>query len=190
MFDFKKYIVVSTLIIAAGGFTVGNAQQRPAVYTAEQASAGRAAYQANCASCHLPDLAGRNEAPQLSGSNFMTTWGGRTTRELVALIQTTMPPGNEGGLGEQTYIQIAAFILQANGAGAGNQPLVPAGTTVISSVANGQMPASLRQGSGQGAGQGAGRGGQGQGQGAPQGRGGVPALRGFRCCCVPIRRTG
>src|SRR5580704_10500419 len=125
MFDLKKYIVVSTFIIAAG------TAQRPAAYTAEQASAGRAAYQANCASCHLPDLAGRNEAPQLSGSNFMTTWGGRTTRDLVALIQTTMPPGNEGGLGEQTYIQIAAFILQANGAAAGSQPLAPAGTTVI-----------------------------------------------------------
>src|SRR5271169_2566322 len=55
MFELKKYIIVSTLMVAAGALSVVTAQQRPAVFTAEQASAGRAAYTANCASCHLPD---------------------------------------------------------------------------------------------------------------------------------------
>ena len=57
--------------------------RRPPSYTAAQAAAGRAAYQASCASCHLPDLAGRNEAPQLAGNNFMNTWRARTTRDLL-----------------------------------------------------------------------------------------------------------
>jgi len=35
--------------------------QTPAAYTAAQAAKGLAAYQTNCASCHLPDLTGRNE---------------------------------------------------------------------------------------------------------------------------------
>ena len=52
-------------------------------------------YQASCASCHLPDLAGRNEAPQLAGNNFMNTWRTRTTRDLFEFIQSTMPPTGE-----------------------------------------------------------------------------------------------
>ena len=46
-----------------------------------------AAYQVNCASCHLPDLAGRNEAPPLAGANFMNAWGSRTTAELISYMQ-------------------------------------------------------------------------------------------------------
>ena len=47
------------------------------VFTTAQAAAGQASYQTNCASCHLVDLAGQNEAPQLAGANFMTTWRAR-----------------------------------------------------------------------------------------------------------------
>jgi mono/diheme cytochrome c family protein len=54
-----------------------------AAYTAAQAADGFATYQTNCASCHLPDLTGRNEAPQLAGGNFMNAWESRTTRELI-----------------------------------------------------------------------------------------------------------
>src|SRR5579871_5474758 len=82
------------------------------VFTAEQASAGRSAYQANCASCHLPDLSGRNEAPQLSGSNFMNTWAGRPAGALAAYIQGSMPPGNTGSLSREASASIVAFILQ------------------------------------------------------------------------------
>src|ERR1041385_852336 len=61
-------------IVAAGGLAIVGNGQAPlplGPFTAEQANAGRAAYLANCASCHLPDLAGRNEASQLAGSSFM-----------------------------------------------------------------------------------------------------------------------
>ena len=43
----------------------------------------------------MPDLAGRNEAPQLAGNNFMNTWRNRTTRDLFEFIQSTMPPTGE-----------------------------------------------------------------------------------------------
>ena len=59
------------------------------MYTAVQAADGLAAYLTNCASCHLPDLEGRNEAPQLAGVNFMNAWGSRTTSELIRYIQAT-----------------------------------------------------------------------------------------------------
>ena len=119
--------------------------QTPAAYTASQAADGLAAYQANCASCHLPDLAGRNEAPPLAGGNFMNAWGSRTTAELIRYIQATMPPSNRGGLSDETYANIAAFFLQANGAPAGDRPLTVSTPVRIDSVANGQMPPALRE---------------------------------------------
>src|SRR5262249_45520028 len=90
--------------------------QTPAAYTASQAADGLAAYQTNCANCHLPDLAGRNEAPQLAGGNFMNAWGARTTTDLIRFYQATMPPSNRGGLSEETFTEITAVFLQANGA--------------------------------------------------------------------------
>ncbi len=85
------------------------------MFTAEQAEAGRAAYQARCAGCHLPDMSGRNEASPLAGPNFMNAWRGRSTRELYEYISTTMPPGG-ATLGADIYLAITAYILQSNGA--------------------------------------------------------------------------
>lgn len=112
----------------------------PPVYTVAQATAGRAAYQANCASCHLPDLAGRNEAPPLAGANFMSTWRGRTTKDLVEYMSASMPPGRPS-LGEAEYVNITAFILQSNGAAAGQQAFTAATASPIGAIATGQAPA-------------------------------------------------
>jgi PQQ-dependent dehydrogenase (methanol/ethanol family) len=83
-----------------------------------RAAAGRAAYQANCVSCHRADLGGRNEAPPLAGANFMNVWRTRSTRDLVTRIATTMPPDDAGSIDEATAADIAAFILEANGVAA------------------------------------------------------------------------
>jgi len=88
------------------------------VHTAAQSAAGRAAYQASCASCHMPDLAGRSEAPPLAGPNFMNSWRSRTTRDLFEFIQSTMPPDGSNLTADQ-YLAIVAFILESNGASAG-----------------------------------------------------------------------
>jgi alcohol dehydrogenase (cytochrome c) len=159
----RRFVLGLTMLSALAVVAVV-AQQRsaPGPFTGAQAAGGRAAYQENCAGCHLPDLAGRNEAPPLAGGNFMNTWGARTTRELLALISTTMPPGGPGTLGPDVYAQIAAFILQANGAVPGNQPLTADTSVVISSVATGQAPQPGGRGGGAGGQQAAG-GGRGQG---------------------------
>jgi alcohol dehydrogenase (cytochrome c) len=112
--------------------------------TAEQAAAGESLYQIHCASCHLAHLGGRNEAPQLAGGNFMKTWTRRTTRDLFTYMQATMPPSNRGGLGEDAYVNLTAFILQANGAVPGTQPLQASTRVAIGTVANGQMTPELR----------------------------------------------
>ena len=165
----------TVLIAATGAFGVAlaAAPQQGSVFTADQAAAGRAVYQASCVSCHMPDLAGRNEAPQLAGANFMNTWRGRSTRELFEFIQSSMPPGG-GDLGADQFLAVTAFILQANGAQSGAQPLTPATAVPIGSVATGQPVDSPARGGAQGARGGGAAGGRGGGPGGP-GRGGAPA---------------
>jgi alcohol dehydrogenase (cytochrome c) len=140
-----KALIGSCLVFAvtAGvSLTVTSGQTPgPPVFTAAQATAGEVLYQANCASCHVPDLSGRNEAPQLAGGNFMNTWRARTTKDLVEYMSATMPPG-QPSLPEAAYLNIAAFILQSNGAAAGTQPLVVATAAPIGSIATGQRAAA------------------------------------------------
>ena len=91
----------------------GAAQQPPsAVFNGSQAATGGTVYAASCASCHMADLAGRNEAPQLAGNNFMNTWRARSTRDLFEFIQSTMPPTGEN-LSAAQYLAVTAYILQS-----------------------------------------------------------------------------
>jgi len=95
----KTRVILVMVVIAACGVAILFAQQRPAgPYTAEQAAAGRAAYQTNCAVCHAADMTGRNEAAQLAGSNFFSQWGDRTAGELINFIRSTMPSGAGGSV--------------------------------------------------------------------------------------------
>ncbi len=68
----------------------------------------------------------------------MSSWGDRSPGELIAFLEGAMPPGNPGSLGEQAYINVTAFILDYNGARAGNLPLTAANKVAIRSVASGQ----------------------------------------------------
>jgi alcohol dehydrogenase (cytochrome c) len=124
------------------GMAITSAQQttRTGPYTAEQASAGRASYQAKCASCHLPDLKGSNEAPPLAGGNFVNTWRNRAVSDLLDRIRNTMPLSSPGSLGEQEAAGIVAYILQMNGATAGTQALTPGTLVPIGSVITGGAP--------------------------------------------------
>jgi alcohol dehydrogenase (cytochrome c) len=125
------------------GLTLGAAQapSGSAVYTAAQAAAGRTVYEANCASCHLPDLAGRNEAPALAGANFMTAWRGKSTRDLFEYIKAAMPPAGTS-LSDEQYINVTAFILEANGAPAGAQALAATTSATVGQIATGQRAAA------------------------------------------------
>ena len=132
------------LLLVASCAVVLTAQQPApdAVYTADQAATGRVAYDASCAVCHRPDLGGLNEAPQLAGGNFLSEWGPRSTAELVEYIASTMPPANPGTLSTEATAAIVAYILQANGATAGVQPLAPAASVAIGTVSMQQAVAA------------------------------------------------
>jgi len=125
------------LSAAAFGMAILFAQQRPAgPYTEDQATGGRAIYQASCASCHADDLNGR-EGPQLAGPNFVAQWGDRTAAELIKYMQSTMPPGG-AALPVDSYLSLAAFILDANGARGGPQALTATSNVAIRSIASGR----------------------------------------------------
>src|SRR2546426_5635766 len=113
---------VLVVVAALGLGAVVPAQQPPGVYTVSQAASGRAAYDETCATCHAADLKG-SIGPPLSGSAFLAGWGGRTSSELLAHIKTTMPPGAEGSLADDQYLDIVAYVLQNNGHAAGDRPL-------------------------------------------------------------------
>jgi alcohol dehydrogenase (cytochrome c) len=136
--QFIKYSLTLVVLSVAGKAATGP-------FTAAQATNGQSAYQANCATCHIADMSGRNEAPQLAGGNFMRAWGPRSSAALYKLIRSTMPPSSPDSLSQETYVNLVAFILHANGAQPGNQPMSAATAVTINTVANGQMSASLRQ---------------------------------------------
>src|SRR2546426_194489 len=111
----KKYCILIVILIAAS--SIITAQQRASgIYTAQQAGAGLASYQSNCAGCHQQNLGGSGDAPPLRGTQFLTNWGPRTTRELLSFMQLTMPPDKPGVMSPDEYAGIVAFILQSNGA--------------------------------------------------------------------------
>ena len=135
--------VATVAMAVAGGFLgpITLAAQQPAqdgVHTASQAENGRAVYTRSCANCHRTDLRGNFEAPPLAGPNFLNFWGDRTPQELVERIRVTMPPDRPGRLGDQTHLDIVAYLLQANGAPAGDQALTAATYLTIGTVATGE----------------------------------------------------
>ena len=96
--------------------------QTPAGYTDEQAAQGETQYEEQCAECHGYNLEGFGFVPSLSGNFFSRRWGDKAVTELATSLQR-MPPTQPGGLGEQTYSQILAFLLQRNGVEAGTTSL-------------------------------------------------------------------
>ena len=114
----------AALVLIAGVFlpwSATSAQQ--ASYTDQQADMGISAYQAACADCHLENLQGSGTAPQLAGTNFRNSWGGRPAAQVLQYIRSSMPPGGEGSLTDDEYSAITAYIMSQNGVDPGTTPL-------------------------------------------------------------------
>ena len=105
-----------TLLGPAGIAVAGQAPEdrEPATYTVEQAEAGLDAYAQYCASCHGDNLDDGPFAPPLKGGAFRETWLRRSLETLFTLTSTTMPVDRPGVLGDETYTELLAFMLQEN----------------------------------------------------------------------------
>lgn len=111
-------------------------------FTAEQANNGGSVYSQNCAACHGINMEGSGDAPGLAGSSFMIKWRPKMVSELFGEILQTMPANNPGSLSEAAALNVTAYILQRNGAVAGQQALTGGATALISAVATGTAPAN------------------------------------------------
>jgi alcohol dehydrogenase (cytochrome c) len=130
-----SFLLGSAVFIA---FTIASlGGQQPAaggVFTAAQAQAGENAYAQQCAGCHGADFRGSADAPALQGQDFRNTWGPQAVNELFTRIVQTMPPTNPGALGEEGSLAVTAYLLQINGARAGQQAMTPRVETAIGTL--------------------------------------------------------
>lgn len=110
-----KYALVATTVTLAT--LVGAAQGKTAkegVYTDAQATRGKAAYLASCASCHQEGLQGADLAPPLKGEDFLLPWSSKSVHDLFDRVATTMPGDAPGSLPPQVNADIVAYMLQVN----------------------------------------------------------------------------
>jgi hypothetical protein len=152
----------ATLLAAVLGSGVlaltGQQPNPPRVFTLAQADAGRAAYENTCGKCHTSTLLGRKgdqgEVPPVSslsasyqefigprgfvapltGKSFIDRWGAKTAAQLIARFQETVVSFPPEGMNDETTVNITAYVLQVNGAKAGDRPLTRTTDAIVSSI--------------------------------------------------------
>ena len=156
-------LIVAVVFVVVSATLAGQSTDRPAVYTREQAVAGRLALKTNsfgvCSDCHTNALTGRKgdagelpsisslpedsqkminvygKVPALVGPEFLKRWSTRTTKDLSKEFQDRF-----GVLSEETRLNLIAYILQSNGALAGMRPLTMATDVQIRNLAPIEAP--------------------------------------------------
>ena len=93
------------------------------VFTADQATQGKALFEARCAMCHGSELTGVEMAPPLSGASFLGNWSGVSVGDLFTRIHLTMPGNDPGSLNNAETAQVLSYILSFNKFPAGTTPL-------------------------------------------------------------------
>lgn len=95
-------------------------------YTEQQAERGEEAYALHCARCHHVDLSGAiGLTPPLVGPEFLGRWEGASVHHLFHWVRTMMPLDAPSTLHDETYLDILAYVLEANGFPPGEAELRP-----------------------------------------------------------------
>jgi cytochrome c len=102
------------------------------VYSAAQAERGDKQYDENCSACHGADKAGGAGIPGLAGAEFLFNWNGKSVADLFDFLKTNMPPGQQGSLRDDQYLDIVAAILKTNEFAAGSD--LPADVAALKSI--------------------------------------------------------
>jgi mono/diheme cytochrome c family protein len=98
----------------------------PVSFTAEQVTHGSDIYVDRCVQCHGDTLDnGEFGGAPLNGSYFSKHWGGGSVAGLIGFMKAKMPPDRPGSLTDQSYADLAAFLLDANGYPKGDKELPP-----------------------------------------------------------------
>ena len=113
-------LLVATALIGLGAPDAARPQApvpaSQAPFTPAQAALGAAVYEAACAECHRPGLEGSSEAPALAGPSFRGVWARRPAAQLLEYLRLAMPPSGPGSLTDAEYAEVAAYLLEQNGA--------------------------------------------------------------------------
>jgi mono/diheme cytochrome c family protein len=107
-------VMSSPLSAQANGQPDRSAATHPA-YTEEQAARGDTVFKRTCASCH--DLNFHKD------EQFRMNWFGRNVWDFFKILKTTMPEDNIGGLTDDEYTRVIAYIFKLNGFPAGADSL-------------------------------------------------------------------
>jgi S-disulfanyl-L-cysteine oxidoreductase SoxD len=119
-------VLFAVVALAGSAF----AQQNPApkkvwdgVFTAAQASRGKAEFDQTCSRCHNLALIGSERGPAIKGAAFLSNYEKGTIGDLFIKIRDTMPQGGPGTLNDDIKLDILTYILQQNGFPEGAEPL-------------------------------------------------------------------
>jgi alcohol dehydrogenase (cytochrome c) len=144
----RRGIFVAGMLLPGLGLSIGalisdrlDAQSltTPVSYTAAQADQGQSAYVEHCESCHGENMDDGQFGPPLKGVDFRQKWGLRSTEALFTYTSTSMPPERPGTLGDATYAQLLAYMLQENGSRPGTREL-PADPEALKAMASPDWP--------------------------------------------------
>jgi S-disulfanyl-L-cysteine oxidoreductase SoxD len=125
----------SLFIFIAAVFTAIalNAQQTnttvlDGVYSLSQAEKGEKLYDNNCIRCHEGN---DPEGPTLKGRTFIERWREDHLDVLFDYIRKRMPADDAGKLSDIEYLEILAYLIEANGYGPGTRDLTVQGLPAI-----------------------------------------------------------
>jgi S-disulfanyl-L-cysteine oxidoreductase SoxD len=106
------------VVAVAGTLAPRLAAAQPAAtptFTAEQAERGHAIYGRSCVDCHGTELNnGEFGGPSLKGQFFRQKWAAGGVGALFSFTKGLMPPDRPGGLTDQNYADLLAYILSNN----------------------------------------------------------------------------
>lgn len=83
------------------------------VFTMDQSRSGQALYDEHCSGCHRGGQSSVN--PESLGDGFQSAWGEDYLSSFYDVIAETMPRGNPASLQRDEYVDIVAYLLDANG---------------------------------------------------------------------------
>jgi len=121
---FRRSLIVLNVVLILAPFTP--AAEKPksvweGVFTAAQAERGRVGYERSCRTCHGEDLTKSGDV--LVGTKFMDHWLEDTAKNLFTIVQNSMPRNAPRSLSDNQYLDLVAYLLQANEFPAGSEEL-------------------------------------------------------------------
>lgn len=105
--------LVAVMAAGVNGAVADPRSTDDAVYTESQAKSGAKLYKQHCLGCHDKKYFGP----------VLKTWAGQSLGTFYMVMSATMPESNPGGLLEDEYIDVLAYIFSLNEFPAGDQPL-------------------------------------------------------------------